>query len=230
MKSIRIDKYSFKFEDIDIIYPVYLRSIKTSDKYYNFRSSVSTSKYSRNHQLSSRSNQSKLFDTLIGLGYFSNICDEIIPEVPIVNTDLENEGNYSYYLLDYFIPSKSLAIELDSDLHNLEHDRLKDKFLNSIGIKVYRVKNLMSNSVQKILGIVNAIKSTPNNQFSIDYSECIHDKIEFDRVQNENRKEGINGLFKKSRERIDILSKMYDANIIKNIESKSIARDLEGIK
>lgn len=80
----------------------------------------------------------------------------------------------------------------------------------------------MSNSVQKILGIVNAIKSTPNNQFSIDYSECIHDKIEFDRVQNENRKEGINGLFKKSRERIDILSKMYDANIIKNIESKSI--------
>lgn len=79
----------------------------------------------------------------------------------------------------------------------------------------------MSNSVQKILGIVNVIKSTPNNQFSIDYSEYIHDKIEFDRIQNDNKKKGINGLFKKSRERINVLSKMYDANIIRNIELKS---------
>lgn len=42
MNIIKINKYTFKFEDIDLIYPVYIKC-KDGEGYYNFRKSLTTS-------------------------------------------------------------------------------------------------------------------------------------------------------------------------------------------
>lgn len=55
---IKLNKYSFKFEDIDIIYPVYVKS-----ELHNFRRSIASGIRSRKFQLDHRSTQSYLFET-----------------------------------------------------------------------------------------------------------------------------------------------------------------------
>ena len=69
MKIERLNKFSFKFEDIDLIYPVYLKC-KDKEGYYNFRESITSSDYSRKYQLNNRSTQAQYFDLLLELDYF----------------------------------------------------------------------------------------------------------------------------------------------------------------
>ena len=49
------------------------------------------------------------------------------------------------YIIDFFIPSQNIAIEVDGSIHNLprvqENDRNKDAFLKNNGIKVIRFSN-----------------------------------------------------------------------------------------
>ena len=49
------------------------------------------------------------------------------------------------YILDFYIPSAKLAIEIDGRQHKLaenrEDDRIRDEFLNSLGITVVRYTN-----------------------------------------------------------------------------------------
>ena len=50
------------------------------------------------------------------------------------------------FILDFFIPSANVAIELDGSQHfepvARESDRLRDEYLNNLGIKVLRYTNL----------------------------------------------------------------------------------------
>ena len=156
---IRLDKYTFKFEDIDLIYPVYIRD-KSGEKYYSLRTTLNHSIYSRVNQLTYRSTQAQYFDLLLELDYFKllGIDYNFILELPLINTRPDIDPNRSYYLLDYFIPDLSLAIELDSDYHDPIKDELKDQFLASIGIDVVRINNFQLNTKSKLNSLIQYIK------------------------------------------------------------------------
>lgn len=145
---------TFSFADIPYpqVFPVY--SVSESGKIYNIRSIIQPSpkskkKFTRNKQLSKRSMQAKIVDALINIGYFENLI--VIPEFPvIIQNSLRLPGQSGgYYLLDYFFPQLSLSLELDSDYHDPGKDSMRDQYLESIGIKTFRIMNLEKPQVQK---------------------------------------------------------------------------------
>ena len=175
-----MNKYTFKFEDIDLIYPVYIKC-KDGEGYYNFRKSLTTSNiiFSRPYQLNHRSTQAQYFDLLLELDYFKllGIDYNFILELPLINTRLDIDPNRSYYLLDYFIPDLSLAIELDSSYHdqNPIKDKLKDQFLNSIGIDVVRIRDFNIDTKSKLESLVEYIKRKKEVKFELSYEELIEE-------------------------------------------------------
>lgn len=151
---------TFSFPDIPFqLYPVY--SISQSGVLFNFKSviypsAVSAKKFTRKKQLSHRSLQAKIFDALINVGYFEPLT--VIREYPIVvQNHLRLEGQTgSFYLCDYFFPTLKdnqghwgLVVELDSDLHDEESDRIRDEYLEKIGLRVFRIKHLERPDIQK---------------------------------------------------------------------------------
>ena len=177
---IRLDKYTFKFEDIDLIYPVYIKC-KDGEEYYNFRKSLTTSNiiFSRPYQLNHRSTQAQYFDLLLELNHFKllGIDYNFITEMVLINTRPDIDPNRSYYLLDYFIPDLSLAIELDSSYHNSEYDKLKDQFLNSIGIDVVRIRDFNIGIKEKLESLVEYIKRKKEVKFELSYESLIEEYI-----------------------------------------------------
>ena len=144
---------TFLFPDIpDVIYPVY--AISESGKVMNFKaiaypSPRSKKKFTRNKQLSNRSLQAKIFDALINVGYFNPLT--VYREFPIIIDNQlrlpDQEG--LYYYLDYYFPELRLAVELDSELHVPEKDKIRDKYLNLLGIEVIRINGFHKVDVQK---------------------------------------------------------------------------------
>jgi very-short-patch-repair endonuclease len=55
------------------------------------------------------------------------------------------QHSVDYYILDFYCPSKKLAIELDGSLHDTEigytNDRIREAFLKSIGGNIIRFEN-----------------------------------------------------------------------------------------
>lgn len=78
------------------------------------------------------------------------ILDECEIEYPIKN------GIYQYFL-DFYFPLKKINLEIDGEQHRLkdriESDFKRDSFLNSVGIKVFRIKwvNLRNKDAKKYL-------------------------------------------------------------------------------
>lgn len=218
------NNYTFTISNFNILYPRFILN-KNKDKYYDFRKVVLNSNYSRTYQLEHRSIQSYLMDKLIEIDYFP---ETILKEFVLINTDLDNDKTRSYYLLDYFIPSKSLCIELDSDLHEELKDKLKDKFLESLGIKVLRIKDFNIDTKNKLEVIVNFIQSNPYNEFKVDYSGLIEEYEEYrrnlignlDRVSDEDYSD-LDFIRNKWRKAIKILDN-YDNNLIKSIKSEDL--------
>ena len=172
--NIDLFEYSFKFKDINLEYPRFIKL--QNGRYFNFMNSISNSKYSRQSQLDHRSTQAIKFDTLVDINYFNF---EVIKEVPLINTRPDIDPNRSYYLLDYFIPDLSLAIELDSNYHNPEYDKLKDQFLDSIGIDVYRIYNFQIDTKSKLESLVEYIKRKKEVKFELSYEELIEEYKEY---------------------------------------------------
>lgn len=159
------DKYldTFIFPDIPWqLYPVY--SVSEKGNIYNLKNIIypspkSAKRFTRNKQLKFRSLQAKLFDAFIRIGYFDPLTDYIAKEFPIIiqNSLRSNLGiDNGYFLLDYFFANLKndnfwgLDIELDSDLHLPEKDKIRDKYLEEqLKIKVFRIKNLEKPSVQE---------------------------------------------------------------------------------
>ena len=142
----------FLFPDIDVPYPVY--ALNENGKLMNFKSIIypsprSKKKYTRGKQLANRSMQAKIFDAFINVGYFDPL--KVISEFPIV---IQNSKRLSgqtglFILLDYYFPELRLAVELDSELHTQEKDKLRDKYLENLGITVKRINGLHKPGVQK---------------------------------------------------------------------------------
>ena len=145
-------KETFTFPDIPVLYPVY--ALSESGKVMNFKSISyptprSKKKFTRNKQLSQRSMQAKIFDAFINVGYFDPLI--VYREFPVViQNALRLPGQSGmYYYLDYYFPELHLAVELDSDLHNLEKDKFRDLYLNKLGITVFRIQDLQKPNIQK---------------------------------------------------------------------------------
>lgn len=151
---------TFTFPDIQFqLYPVY--SISESGTLFNFKSVIypspaSAKKFTRKKQLSHRSLQAKIFDAFINVGYFNPLI--VIKEYPVVvQNHLRVPGQQrSYYLCDYFFPTLKdesghwgLVVELDSDLHDEESDRIRDEYFEKIGLLVFRIKHLERPDIQK---------------------------------------------------------------------------------
>ena len=218
MNIIKINKYAFKFEDIDLIYPVYIKC-KDGEGYYNFRKSLTTSNiiFSRPYQLNHRSTQAQYFDLLLELDYFKllGINYNFITEMVLINTRLDIDPNRSYYLLDYFIPDLSLCIELDSSYHdqNPIKDKLKDQFLASIGIDVVRIRDFNIGTKEKLESLVEYIKRKKEVKFELSYEELIEDYKEY---VNKLEKENSSFICPKWKSAIDALN-LIDCNILKHI-------------
>lgn len=154
-------------------YPVY--SVSEAGNAFNLKSILypsekSARKFTRKKQLVKRSLQAKIFDALINVGYFEPLT--VIREFPvIIQNHLRPEGmDGGYFLIDYYIPNLSLAIELDSDLHSDEKDKARDKYLEGIGIEVFRIRNLEKPEVQKkrFKELTKHMREmTPTNNFKI---------------------------------------------------------------
>ena len=153
---------TFIFPDIPWqLYPTY--SVSEKDNIYNLKNIIypspkSAKKFTRNKQLKKRSKQALIFDALINVGYFNPLTEYIAKEFPIIIQnhlrlkDLDN----GYILLDYFFANlKSndgywgFNVELDSDLHSETKDLIRDRYLNNLGIKVFRLKNFERPDIQK---------------------------------------------------------------------------------
>lgn len=151
-KKIINYKETFTFPDIPIFYPVY--ALSESGKVINFKSiayptSKSKKKFTRNKQLSNRSMQAKIFDAFINVGYFDPLI--VYREFPVLiqNSQRLLGQTGMYYYLDYYFPELHLAVELDSDLHNPGKDKIRDLYLQKLGITVYRIQDLQKPSIQK---------------------------------------------------------------------------------
>lgn len=145
-------KETFTFPDIPIIYPVY--ALSESGKVVNFKSISYPSpkgkkKFTRNKQLSNRSLQAKIFDAFLNVGYFDPLI--VYREFPVLIQNSQRLPGQSgmYYYLDYYFPELHLAVELDSDLHDPEKDKIRDLYLGNLGIKVFRIQDLQKPTVQK---------------------------------------------------------------------------------
>lgn len=153
-------------------YPVH--AVGKSGRLVNFKSIIypsptSTKRYTRARQLKRRSQQAKIFDALINIGYFDPLT--VYKEFPILienSKRLPNMKSGLFWLLDYYFPELYVAIELDSDLHNEDKDSVRDEYLKiNHGITVYRIKDLQTEKVQKtkfrdLIGIMKNLKKTPN--------------------------------------------------------------------
>ncbi len=81
------------------------------------------------------------------------------------NSQLENrkfrrQHSIENYILDFFCPSEKLAIELDGNDHftgyGLTQDEIRDKFLNSLNIKVLRFEN--KEVFERLEGVLEEMK------------------------------------------------------------------------
>ena len=68
------------------------------------------------------------------------------------------------YILDFYSPQLKLAIEIDGNQHykkeNLEYDKVRTKYLNNLGIKVIRFKNI--EVLNNLTGVLEEIKKFIN--------------------------------------------------------------------
>jgi hypothetical protein len=143
---------TFVFPGIpDILYPVY--AISESGKIMNFKAISypnprSRKKFTRRKQLLCRSLQAKIFDAIIQIGYFNPLT--VYTEFPVViQNSLRLPGQEGlYYYLDYYFPEIHVAVELDSDLHKPEKDKIRDEYLGRLGITVFRMTDFQKPSVQ----------------------------------------------------------------------------------
>lgn len=149
MKKNYLD--TFTFPGIDVVYPVY--ALSESGRPINFKAVSypnprSCKRYTRQKQLRSRSLQAKIFDAIVAIGYFNPLT--VWTEFPVViqNSKRLPGQTGTYYYLDYYFPEVRLAVELDSSLHDPKKDRIRDQYLESIGITTFRMTDLDRKDVQ----------------------------------------------------------------------------------
>lgn len=175
MKKKKEEDY-FIFPDIpDVLYPVWTEN--ETGKLCNFKTIIypnprCAKKFTRRNQLIHRSQQAKIFDALINIGYFNPLI--VYKEFPIVIDNSlrlpDQEG--MYYLADYAFPELRLFVELDTkSTHDPKKDKIRDNYLNKIGFSVYRINNLEKADTQKkeFPKLINFMKSLEKKPITINF-------------------------------------------------------------
>lgn len=168
---------TFFFPDIPL-QPYPTHSISSSGNVFNIKNIIypgkSKKKFSRAKQLlGKRSQQARMFDFLINIGYWNPLV--CIREFPIFieNSKRLDPRQPSFYLLDYFFPELSLCWELDSDYHKSDLDEIRDKYLKDFfEIETFRIRNLEKPDIQKkgFRDLVEKMKSMiPHPQIVYDF-------------------------------------------------------------
>lgn len=72
------------------------------------------------------------------------------------NTKFRRQHSFNSYILDFYCPKKKIAIELDGDTHFSDngkaYDLIRDRYLESEGIKVLRfANNIIFNNMDFVL-------------------------------------------------------------------------------
>lgn len=77
------------------------------------------------------------------------------------NRKFRRQHSIGNYILDFYCPQENLAVELDGDVHNgfsqRNHDKERDYYLQSVGIKVLRFENKFV--FENLNGLLKAIKT-----------------------------------------------------------------------
>ena len=94
---------------------------------------------------------------------------DFLKKLPI---PVKRQKNIENYILDFYIPSAKLAIEIDGQQHKLaenrEDDRIRDEFLNSLGITVVRYTN------DDIRNRFHAVAKDILNRLGLEYEDLKH--------------------------------------------------------
>ena len=94
---------------------------------------------------------------------------DFLKKLPI---PVKRQKNIENYILDFYIPSAKLAIEIDGRQHKLaenrEDDRIRDEFLNSLGITVVRYTN------DDIRDRFQAVAKDILNRLGLEYEDLKH--------------------------------------------------------
>lgn len=91
-----------------------------------------------------------------------------------------NEQTLKGYVIDFYLPRISTAIEIDGGYHDTEEQRqkdaVKDKFLKSIGVDVVRIKNEQVKDKSFQQTIINLFKTKLNVDDETLFSEVTYRK------------------------------------------------------
>lgn len=148
---------TFHFPDIPgQPFPVYVISRKgrpVNWKAMIYPTATAAKKYTRRKQLRFRSQQAKIFDAFINVGYFDPLIVYREFPIPIQNCYRVEGQERLFYMMDYYFPELHLAVELDSEYHDnqtKDPDSLRDEYLKKAhGISVFRIRDLHKETVQK---------------------------------------------------------------------------------
>lgn len=186
-------RQTFTFPDIPgQPYPVY--AVSKSGRVVNFKSIVypnqrSVKRFTRNKQLRYRSKQASLFDCLIRIGYFGGLS--VIKEFPVLiqnSKRVPGQDSGLFYLCDYYFPELKLAVELDSELHDQNKDKLRDKYLlDAHGIKVFRLVSFDKPATQtgkfkELVKILRDIEPLPSPEI-LCFTQDIYTFVDKNRIQ-----------------------------------------------
>jgi len=169
-------------------YPVY--ALNKNGRIVNFKaevypSSTSARRYTRLKRLKHRSQQERLFDMLINIGYFNGL-GEIVREMPIlIENSKRPEGldKGLFFLCDYYFANIRLAVELDSDLHDEISDNLRDRYLENLGIRVFRMKNFQLERTQKtkfheLTELLKSYTTVPEHPTPLIFTNDLYKKLD----------------------------------------------------
>lgn len=77
------------------------------------------------------------------------------------NIDFDRQRVIGNYIVDFYVKRLGLVIEIDGSSHNhkIEYDKIREKYLVDLGLKVYRitVADIMSNMPMAILALESYI-------------------------------------------------------------------------
>jgi very-short-patch-repair endonuclease len=80
----------------------------------------------------------------------------------ICDCQFRRQFSVGAYILDFYCPKAKLCVEIDGIQHlseeNLMHDRIRDNYLESQGIKVLRIENTAIWSLSDV--VINTIEET----------------------------------------------------------------------
>jgi len=91
------------------------------------------------------------------------------------NLDFDRQRIIGNYIVDFFVKSLSLVIEIDSASHNdkEEYDADRQKFLESFGLKVYRIDD--RNVKKNLDAVMKDLEAYVLREFSTPRPESIRD-------------------------------------------------------